>query len=101
MTDGTYNGWSNYETWRINLEMFDGFEPSDYLDGHNLSDEDGKEKATDYLTDVLSSLAAFDIEMECPNRSGFARDLAMSFLSKVDYREIAEHMVDDVAAELV
>jgi hypothetical protein len=96
-----YNGWANYETWRINLEMFDGFDPSDYLDRHDLSDEDGKEKATDYLTDVLRSLVAFDIEMDCPNREGFVYDLAMSFLSKVDYREIAAHMVDDVAAELV
>ena len=95
------NGWSNYETWRINLEMFDGFDPSDYLDDHDLSDEDGKEKATDYLADLLSSLAEEYIEMECPNRSGFAYDLAMSFLSRVDYREIAAHMVDDVAAELV
>ena len=22
----TYNGWTNYATWRINLEMLDGFE---------------------------------------------------------------------------
>jgi hypothetical protein len=21
-----YNGWSNYETWRVNLEIFDGYE---------------------------------------------------------------------------
>jgi hypothetical protein len=24
MNDKTYNGWTNYATWRINLEMFDG-----------------------------------------------------------------------------
>jgi len=23
MTD-SYNGWTNYATWRVNLEMFDG-----------------------------------------------------------------------------
>ena len=21
-----YNGWTNYETWRVNLEIFDGFD---------------------------------------------------------------------------
>ena len=24
MTDKTYNGWTNYATWRVNLEWFDG-----------------------------------------------------------------------------
>ena len=22
--DNTYNGWTNYETWRVNLELFNG-----------------------------------------------------------------------------
>ena len=26
MKDTTYNGWTNYATWRVNLEMFDGSE---------------------------------------------------------------------------
>ncbi len=44
MSDTTYNGWSNYATWRINLEIFDGFDPSDYYssfdptDVHELAD---------------------------------------------------------------
>ena len=25
MTDNTYNGWTNYETWRVKLEMIDNF----------------------------------------------------------------------------
>ena len=24
MTTETYNGWTNYETWRVNLEFFNG-----------------------------------------------------------------------------
>jgi len=24
MTTETYNGWTNYETWRVSLEFFDG-----------------------------------------------------------------------------
>ena len=26
MDNKTYNGWFNYATWRINLEIFDGFD---------------------------------------------------------------------------
>ena len=32
MTDRTYNGWTNYATWRVNLEMFDGWDPTDVFD---------------------------------------------------------------------
>ena len=24
-----YNGWTNYATWRVNLEIFDGYDPYD------------------------------------------------------------------------
>jgi hypothetical protein len=24
-----YNGWSNYATWRVSMEMFDGFDVQD------------------------------------------------------------------------
>jgi hypothetical protein len=27
--DKTYNGWTNYATWRVNLEMFDGLDIAD------------------------------------------------------------------------
>ncbi|MAV20169.1 MAG: hypothetical protein CL417_01350 [Acidimicrobiaceae bacterium] len=27
-----YNGWSNYETWKMNLEFFDGYPWEDYED---------------------------------------------------------------------
>ena len=25
----SYNGWTNHATWRVNLEMFDGYDPYD------------------------------------------------------------------------
>lgn len=27
----TYNGWTNYATWRVNLEIFDGTSASDHI----------------------------------------------------------------------
>jgi hypothetical protein len=32
MSDKTYNGWTNYATWRIHLEIFDGMSLD--LDGY-------------------------------------------------------------------
>jgi hypothetical protein len=29
--DTKYNGWTNYATWRVNLEMFDGFDAREYF----------------------------------------------------------------------
>ena len=32
MSDTKYNGWTNYETWRVNLEMVQEEDYHDYLD---------------------------------------------------------------------
>ena len=34
----TYNGWTNYATWRINLEMLDGFEADSNMPVDDVSD---------------------------------------------------------------
>ena len=40
MTDKTYNGWTNYATWRVNLEIFDGASCNDYYIGSFLEPYD-------------------------------------------------------------
>ena len=48
-TDNKYNGWSNYETWRINLELFDYFDISDYSkDSYDLS-----KQLEDYVEEII------------------------------------------------
>jgi len=92
MSNG-YNGWSNYETWRINMEIFDGFDASDYLDD---MPEDGEYRtSTEYLARILEDIAEEIIRTEVPSETGFAYNLAMSFINKVDFEEIADHMIDD------
>jgi hypothetical protein len=83
-----YNGWTNYATWRVNLEMFDGLNPNEM--GWDITNARYlratlKDYAEDYITET-------SIE-------GLARDYALAFLSDVDWREIAEHMVDDYCEE--
>lgn len=73
MTTNKYNGWTNYATWRINLEMFDGYEP-DY----------------DMTADDYKFMAIEILEADCPQES-LAFDYAMAFLDEVNWHEIAEN----------
>lgn len=71
MTDQKYNGWTNYETWRVNLELFDGYDfDGEPVDGDMLAD-----MADEYIT--------------AGGASGLALDYARAFLSAVNWYEIA------------
>ena len=76
MTEKTYNGWTNYETWRVALENFDGF------------DCDGVE----YSEDDLQNLVIARLETEA---NGLALDYAIAFIDNVNWHEIALHINSD------
>jgi hypothetical protein len=76
--DQTYNGWTNYATWRINLEVFDGMHSD--IDGEKVT----AESCEDYAKEVLSE-----------NGEGLALDYAMAFLANVNWHEIAGHLNED------
>lgn len=84
-----YNGWTNYETWRVNLEILDGMDCTDFGVRPN---EDDVDESARILAEALESYCA---EMVFMAANGFALDLALSFLNKVDWQEIAEHMVEN------
>jgi hypothetical protein len=90
MSNSTYNGWTNYATWRVNLEIFDGM---------NLEDLTGRTDWEAYdLGNYLKDWAEEIMENDSPN-GGLARDYAMAFLSDVNWMEIAKHMINDYAEE--
>jgi hypothetical protein len=95
MSDTTYNGWSNYATWRINLEIFDGFDPSDYYssfdptDVHELADS-----LQQYAEEVI-----FECRYDERRPSNLMEDYARAFLQEVNWYEIADHMIQDHIAE--
>ena len=66
-----YNGWTNYETWRVNIECFDG--------------SIGDSPSPDYMRELVEEM------IESTTEEGIARDYAMAFLSDVNWHEIAEH----------
>ena len=88
MRDTTHNGWTNYATWRVNLEIFDGITATDFGDGTDAAYELGK--SLRYYAEEL---------IESTSCEGLARDYALAFLSDVDWEEIAQHMIDAYAEE--
>jgi len=74
-TTETYNGWTNYETWRVNLEIFDGLNSD--MDGEKVTAESCK----DYAEEVVSE-----------SGEGLALDYARAFLANVNWNEIADHL---------
>ena len=80
--DTTYNGWTNYATWKINLEMFDGINPNDYwmMDRADIDQ---------ILPDLLKEYVD-----EWVQGNDFTIGLADAFLADVNWHEIAKHIID-------
>jgi hypothetical protein len=74
MTDNKYFGWTNYATWRINNEIFDGWKT------------DGQEVCKESVHDVVEGL----VEISAPD--GLAKDYAMAFIADVNWKEISDHI---------
>lgn len=85
MSDKTYNGWTNYATWRVNLEVFDG------LDGEFF---DLDQEAYDLGHDLKAHTEEL---IDSSTEPGIGRDYALAFLSDVNWYEIAEHMLNTYA----
>lgn len=75
-----YNGWTNYATWRVRLEMFD-------YDGASDNDLDAY--------DLGQSLREIALDYIAQEATGLAQDYAEAFLADVNWYEIAEHMIED------
>lgn len=90
MSDKKYNGWTNYETWRINLELFDGFDPFDYF-------SDNQANMMEWLAEYLKEHAENLIYEAGGGNGNIAVDYALAFLQDVNWHEIAEHMFLDYA----
>ena len=89
----SYNGWTNYATWRVHLEMIDGIEPNE-MGWHRMDRHDLADTIKEYVQECL--------EMQVSGNDGgmsliFA--YAMAFLEDVNWREIADHMIETYAEE--
>jgi hypothetical protein len=91
MENSTYNGWKNYATWRINLEIFDGHDLASFTDEKHTFEvsQDLKRYVQDYFeqTSIDTKNAGFDTFLMC--------DYALAFIDDVDWWEIAVHLLAD------
>ena len=78
MKNETYNGWTNYATWRINLEIFDGAQ---------FECAQSSETLKDYVDEVLFSNDESETLVE---------SYARAFISDVNYHEIANHINEEL-----
>ena len=96
MTDNTYNGWTNYATWRVNLEIFDGLNPIEdwglEIDERGADDEYAKEQ----LAEALENYAE-EVIFEGSEKRNIADSYAEAFLSEVNWYEIARHKLEECA----
>ena len=89
----TYNGWTNYATWRINLEIFDGMEPDD-LGCFTRYEEPEPSDVAEYLSEHVDEiLCGYDKGGPCGD--SLTLDYARAFVSQVNWHEIAEHFIDE------
>jgi hypothetical protein len=86
--DKTYNGWSNYATWRVNLEFFDNYD---------LRDRYRDEPDAFALADVLKDEFLEYLESDCEN--SLTLSFARSFAEDVNYLEIAANLIEDAEFE--
>lgn len=78
----SYNGWTNYETWLTNLYL------GDYLDSF-----------TRYTGADVETLIYAIVDEDSSNLTGFISEVVSSFLSDVNWDEIAESHNYDVEDE--
>lgn len=76
MTDG-FNGWSNKETWLVNLWLGDMLV---------MDQESGIAITPDYIESIVDSM----VDRE-EIKNGFLRDLLSHSYCGINYRELAEH----------
>ena len=74
-----YNGWTNYETWLVNLEM-------------GLTDDSHAFESRN-LDDLIADLKEY-AENALESDNTLATNFANIILSKVDWREIAEAVLE-------
>ena len=85
----TYNGWANYATWRVNLELFDGMELQDFTeDADEISAYDLGQNLREWAESVLFEVHQGEIHV-------LVIDYANAFLANVNWTEIAHHFLEN------
>lgn len=98
-----YNGWTNYETWNLALWLGNESGSEDYWRERaeeayrEASGDDRKHDAACVVADALKE----ETEENAPDLGcSFYSDVLSAAISEVNWYEIAQHYVDDVAGDI-
>ena len=94
-----YNGWTNYETWLCNM-WFNDFDFTDMMDMFDNCEDNCD--VLDIIENYIKEHVEEYVEYSLPHGGihGFMHDMLNAAISEIDWRDIAEHYVDDVVDEL-
>lgn len=103
--DNTYNGWTNYETWVVNLwldndqgmnEELDDWASEAMQEAIDADESDVRASACSTLAKRIESFIDDQQEGASMPTSGMFADLLSHALGMVDWREIAEHHINEI-----
>ena len=80
-----YNGWSNYATWRVNLEILGDIEFEEPVTAVQL---------IEIVEDVVFS------QYELGNGSHLVEDYARAFIQQVNFYEIAQSINEEIDLQI-
>ena len=93
----TYNGWYNYETWLCNL-WFENFDFTDYVKDGTF-DEMNMDGILEFITDHIKEYV-YEFVYETQSHGGFVDNMINASLESVNFRDIAEHYIDDLLVDI-
>ena len=76
-----YNGWTNYATWRVNVEIIDGIEIDTII-------------CAEYIKELVEDVVFSQYELG--NGSYLVEDYARAFVSEVNFYEIAQRINEEL-----
>ena len=83
MTDKTYNGWSTYETWLVNLWLTNDMQDDDLI--ASVKEVETDYEAKEILKDYVEEMVPFQ------GITGLFADLLRGALSEVNWYEIVKN----------
>ncbi len=111
MTDTTYNGWRNVETWRVQLHLANDEQESRHVAAIAKLYNDRKREQGQGLREFLPVRLSDWLRDYVKNATGcdavggntwemFSRDVVQAALARVDWEAIATHWLDAARHEL-
>lgn len=85
MTNQQHNGWTNYATWRVQLEYFADRELDDFTGGRLLPFTDLYALLRDHVEEIIDIGA---------DPGSLVHGWANAFIDEVNWSEIADHLLE-------